>query len=205
MINPGDPSGSPDDFSNLILFIDNAYLLRLRNHFFKGGLKYSIKKLATILSSKLLCDLQKIFLYDAPPFQSPSPSLDEKKRKESYDKFTSYLRKDGIIVKEGRTQRIKVGNDYVFRQKGVDMLMGIDMVSIKEDLAEVQNAAFISGDSDFVPVIKKLMHQKINVILFTYFERNRKSPFSKSNELLRSLNYHFIKITKEDFEKAKLS
>ena len=32
MIIPGDPSGSPDDFISVVVFIDNAYLLRLKNY-----------------------------------------------------------------------------------------------------------------------------------------------------------------------------
>ena len=45
MIFPGDPSGLPDEFSNIIVFIDNAYLIRLKNYFFKKNFKYYIKKL----------------------------------------------------------------------------------------------------------------------------------------------------------------
>ena len=44
MIIPGDPKGSPDDFVSVTVFIDNAYLLRLKNYLFKSGLKYSVRK-----------------------------------------------------------------------------------------------------------------------------------------------------------------
>jgi hypothetical protein len=35
VINPGDSSELPDDFSRAVVFIDNAYLIRLKNYFFK--------------------------------------------------------------------------------------------------------------------------------------------------------------------------
>jgi len=203
MIIPGDPSGSPDDFVSVVVFIDNAYLLRLRNYFFGQGLKYSIKNFVLNLANKNGCSVEKIFFYDAPPFQSQSPTEDEKKRKESYDKFTSYLRKEGIEIREGRTQRLKIGDEFVFKQKGVDMLLGIDMVGIAKDFSSVKNVILLSGDSDFVPVVEKLKKQKINVILWTYFERKRTSPFSKSNKLIGSVG-HYIKITRDDFEISRL-
>jgi len=203
MIIPGDPSGSPDDFISVVVFIDNAYLLRLRNHFFKEGLKYNLKNFIHNLTGKYGYNVEKISFYDAPPFQSQSPSADEKKRKESYDKFTSYLRKDGIEIREGRTQRLKIADEFVFRQKGVDMLLGIDMVGIEKDFPNIKNIVLLSGDSDFVPVVEKLKKQNISVILLTYFERNRTSSFSKSNKLISSVE-RCIKINKEDFENARL-
>src|SRR3989344_8875551 len=203
MIIPGDPLGSPDDFISVIVFIDNAYLLRLRNYFFKQGLKYSIKNFVLNLAKKEGLSVEKIFFYDSPPFQSQYPSNDERKRKESYDKFTSYLRKDGIEIREGRTQRLKIGEEFIFKQKGVDMLLGIDMVGIEKDFPNIKNIVLLSGDSDFVPVVEKLKKQNISVILLTYFERNRTSSFSKSNKLISSVE-RCIKINKEDFENARL-
>ncbi len=203
MIIPGDLSGSPDDFVSVVVFIDNAYLLRLRNYLFKEGLKYSIKKFVFNLAQKNSCYVEKIFFYDAPPFQSQSPTEDERKKKESYDKFISYLRKEGIDIREGRTQRLKIGDKFVFRQKGVDMLLGIDMVGIEKDFPSIKEVVLLSGDSDFVPVVEKLKKQEITVMLWTYFEKKRASPFSKSNKLVDSVG-NYIKITKEDFETARL-
>jgi len=202
MINPGDLRGSPDVLE-VIVFIDNAYLLRLRNYFFKKGLRYSIKKFIEEIAQRTHCQVRKIFFYDAPPFQSNIPVDDEKKKKESYDRFVHFLKQDGIIVREGRTQKLKIGDQFVFRQKGVDMLLGIDMVGVIKEFPTIKNVILLSGDSDFVPVIEKLKNQFMQVILWTYFERERDSPFSKSNELLKSVDL-YVKLTKEDFEIAKI-
>lgn len=203
MIIPGDPSGSPDDFISVVVFIDNAYLLRLKSYLFPYGLRYSIKNFINIIAKRNYYNVKKILLYDAPPFQSPIPSEEERKRKVSYDKVAFYLKTDGIELREGRTQRIRLGKEFIFKQKGVDMLLGIDMVGIKEDFSNIQRVVLLSGDSDFVPVVNKLKKQGISVTLLTYFERKRKSPFSKSNELIKVAN-SCIKINPKDFKEAEL-
>jgi uncharacterized LabA/DUF88 family protein len=201
MIFPGDPSGLPDDFSEIIVFIDNAYLIRLKNYFFEDKFNYSIKNFVNVLSGKNAI-IKKIYLYDAPPFQSKEPDEKENKMKKDYDKFISFFKNEGIVVREGRTQRLKVGNSFIYRQKGVDMLLGIDMVSILKEFPKLKNIVLLSGDSDFVPVVEKLKSFGIKVILWTYFEKNRKSQFSRSNYLIKSADKH-IKITKKDFERAE--
>lgn len=133
VILPGDPKGLPDVF----VFIDNAYLIRLKNYFFKEKFNYSLKKFIENLARKNNLSVRKIYLYDAPPFQSREPDERENKMKEDYDKFIASFKKEDIVVREGRTQRLKTGNSFVYRQKGVDMLLGIDMVgAVKEVLNE---------------------------------------------------------------------
>jgi len=204
MILPGDPSGLPDEFFNVIVFIDNAYLIRLKNYFFKENFNYSVRSFVEFLAKKNNFHIKRIYLYDAPPFQSKQSDEKENKMKENYDRFVSFFRKDRIIVREGRTQRIKMGNGFIYRQKGVDILLGIDMVGILKEFPELRSVILLSGDSDFVPVVKKLKSFGVNVILWTYFERNRRSPFSRSNYLISSVD-KFTKIEKKDFEACKIN
>ncbi len=202
MILPGNPSGLPDDF-NVVVFIDNAYLIRLKNYFFKDKFSYSVRNFVEFLAGKNNFFVKKIYLYDAPPFQSKQPDEREKKMRENYDKFVSFFRKEGIVVREGRTQRLKVGDSFIYRQKGVDMLLGIDMIGVLKEFPKLRTVVLLSGDSDFVPVVKKLKLFGIKVVLWTYFERNRKSVFSRSNYLINSID-GFVKLTKEDFETCKI-
>ena len=60
----------------------------------------------------------------------------------------------------------------------------------------------IASDSNFVPVIERLKRLGIDVILHTYFDRNRKSNFSRSNELMKSVT-RYVKLTKEDFSNCR--
>jgi uncharacterized LabA/DUF88 family protein len=200
-ILPGDLPRSPDAFSKIIVFIDNAYLIRLKNYFFKSKIKYDLGYFIKNLSNKNNLIIEKIFLYDAPPYQSGSPGLKEKSMKESYDEFVQRFQKQGIIVREGRTQRLKVGNSFVYKQKGVDMLLGIDAVGVIKDFPYVKKIILLTGDSDFVPVVDKLKSFGFEVVLWTYFNRDRLSPFSRSNYLIQSVS-RYLKLTKEDFLEA---
>ena len=74
------------------------------------------------------------------------------------------------------------------------------MVPIKYPL--IKKIILIACDSDFVPVIQNLESLGVKVILYIYFERKRKSNFSTSNELIKTVSKYAI-ITKKDFENAK--
>jgi len=202
MILPGDLSRLPDDFLKVIVFIDNAYLMRVKKYFFNKGFKYSVKDFVGKLAKKNKCFVEKIYLYDASPFQSKKSSIKEDEKKKLYDKFIFRFKKEGIIVREGRTQRLKIDNVFVYKPKGVDMYLGMDLASVPLEFPNVKGIVLISGDSDFVPVIEKLKEKEIKTILWTYFERKRDSPFSRCNELIKVVDF-CIKLNKEDFEDSK--
>lgn len=69
--------------------------------------------------------------------------------------------------------------------------------------SKIKTVILIASDSDFVPIIKRLKKLGINVILHTYFERDRKSKFSTSNKLLNIVT-RYVKLNKHDFQKCKL-
>lgn len=200
MIFPGSPFGLPDDNSALV-FIDGAYLLRLKNSLFKNK-KYNLKKFILNKAKKAKIIVRKIFFYDAPPFQKEN-NIDRKNKskKISYNKFISSIKKQGIIVREGRTQRVKFNKIFIYKQKGVDMLLGIDMISMINDYSDIKIAILLTGDSDFVPVVNKLKENNIKSILWTYFDKKRDSPFSKCNELIKHVSEVQL-ITKYDFEQS---
>jgi len=99
VILPGDPKGLPDDFLRVVVFIDNAYLIRLKNHFFRNSFRYSLEKFVRVLAKKSNLFVEKIFLYDAPPFQSRESNKRENKMRENYDRFVLLFRKEGIVVR----------------------------------------------------------------------------------------------------------
>jgi len=203
VINPGDSSELPDDFIKIVVFIDNAYLIRIKNYFFKGKFKYDLKEFVLNIAKKNDFLVQTIFIYDAPPFQTENPSKEENIKKENYDKFSFIFKKQGIILREGRTQRLKVGDKFIYKQKGVDMLLGIDAVSVKNDFPDTHGIVLLTGDSDFVPLVKRLKNLKMPVFLWTYFDRVRKSVFSKSNHLIQSVE-NYYKLTKDDFLESEI-
>ena len=203
MIIPGDSSELPDDFFKVVVFIDNAYWIRLKNYFFKKKFKYDLRNFVLNVAGKNNFSVEKIFVYDAPPFQAENPSDVDNKRKEYYDRFAVFFKKQGIVLREGRTQRLRVGDKFIYKQKGVDMLLGIDAVSVLNDFPDIDGVVLLTGDSDFVPVVEKLKKQNVKVFLWTYFDRIRSSPFSRSNYLIKSVVKYF-KLTKEYFLEAEI-
>ena len=89
-IFPGDSSELPDDFFRVVVFIDNAYFLRLKKYFFKTGLKFSTANFIKVIAKKNNLFVEKIFLYDAPPFQNKQSIFNERRMREIYDKFVCH-------------------------------------------------------------------------------------------------------------------
>ena len=188
----------------ILFFIDAGFLSKLSKHFGKGKyIKFKIKNFVNKICSNNKFDSEKIFYYTAPPYQPNKPSKSEIKRKENYDSFRNSLIKEGIVFREGRCQRLKIDGKFMYKQKGVDTLLTIDLSHVKEDYPEIKRIVLISSDTDFVPIIEDIKKRNLEVILFTYFDRKRGSPFSSSNHLLKVAS-RWIKLNKDDFEDKKL-
>lgn len=71
------------------------------------------------------------------------------------------------------------------------------------DFNDIKKIILIANDSDFVPVVDKIKKFGIDIILYTYYSKNRKSTFSRSNELLQKVS-RYIRLKKEDFDNSKI-
>lgn len=188
-----------------LVLIDAGFLSKLSKYFGGGKyISYDIIEFSKNLAKKQNLDCKQIYYYTAPPFQSDKPSKEESERYERYEHFRDKLLKNEIIsIREGRCQRLKVDGKFIYGQKGVDALAIIDLMSIPMDHKEIKKVIFIANDSDFVPAVKKLKQFNIEVILYTYYLKERKSSFSRSNELLKTVS-RYVKLTKQDFEPCLL-
>ncbi|MAG02679.1 hypothetical protein CMI42_05055 [Candidatus Pacearchaeota archaeon] len=188
-----------------LVLVDAAFLSKLSKHLGKGKyINYSIIDFFKKLSKKQNLFCKHIFYYTAPPFQSENPSNQESERYKKYRRFVKKLSKDPVIaIREGRCQRLKIDDNFVYKQKGVDSLMIMDMMKIPIDYKNIKKIVLIASDSDFVPIIKYLSKLTIETILYTHYSKNRESNLSKSNELLKIVN-KYVEITKKDFENAPL-
>ena len=188
--------------TDTLVFIDEAFLSKLSKYFGNGNyIKFDRKKLGQLLAEyeKLKCS--KIFLYIAPPFIDEKPEKEEELRKQGYDKFVRNLKEIGILVREGRCQRLKIDGAFSYNQKAVDVYLAMDLTNVPLKFPEIKKIILISTDSDFVPVIKNLEENNVATILYTYYEKNRKGIFSRSNHLIKSVHKYKI-ITKEDLAKC---
>ncbi|MBU0957298.1 MAG: NYN domain-containing protein [Nanoarchaeota archaeon] len=203
---PGDLQGSPDESLNsTIVFIDEGFLGKLSKHFGKGKyLKFNKIIFAQNLCKKERLNCKNILYYTSPPFQGNIPTKDEELKKEGYDRFIRKLnRSDKITIREGRCQRIKSEEKFVYKQKAVDILLAMDLMSIPINFPGMKRIILISSDSDFVPVVKFLREKGIRIILYTYYESKRNTPFSRSNYLIKSVN-KYVLLTKQDFQDSPL-
>ncbi|MBU0760334.1 MAG: NYN domain-containing protein [Nanoarchaeota archaeon] len=185
-----------------LVFIDEGLLKELMEFFGEGArLRFDKFEFAKRIAKKQDLFCKHLFYYTCPPFQSDKPTEDEASRKKGHDKFVNALLKNkSITVREGRCQRLKNDKgEFEYHQKEVDNLLTIDMGHIKDDFPEIKKVVLVSSDTDFCPSIRDVKKRdKIEVILYTYFDRKRKSKFSLSNELIDCCSSCF-KLTKEDF------
>ena len=166
----------------VVFFIDGGYLSFISKYFGKGKpLRNKIEKFAQNIAKAKDFEVDEIFFYTAPPYQSSTPTIDENKRRANYDKFILKLRevKPKINIREGRVQKSEDG----FQQKGVDTLLTMDLLKISQK-KEIKNLIILTSDTDFVPIIQEIRKDfGVKVILAYFTDRRRKSAFSLSNHL----------------------
>jgi uncharacterized LabA/DUF88 family protein len=114
------------------------------------------------------CERFRTYFYDCPPYQSPSPTEDERRRKSGADKFYYNLRNHKRFeVRLGRLQ--KTGYDPpMFTQKGVDVLLSVDLVRLAWS-GKINKAVLVTGDSDFVPAVRDV--KDAGIIVELWFSR----------------------------------
>lgn len=185
-----------------LIFIDEGFLDKLTKLFGDGTRpKFDKFDFAKRIAKKQNLVCKHLFYYACPPFQSDIPTEEEIKRKGGYDNFISALSKNkDITIREGRLQKIiNSAGKIDFNQKGVDVLLTIDLSHLKEDYPNINKIILVSSDTDFCPIINDIRKRwKIEVILYSYFEKKRGSKFSVSNELLKCCS-NYVQLIKEDF------
>ena len=135
----------------IIVFIDNSNI-------FKGFRKYNIKadyeKLKNFIASGR--ELQSIFLYEGVVY----PMSPEKKK--WYDELNN---RSGYVIKASFD---KIASSGAIEKK-VDINIAIDIISLAYEDA-FDTAVLVSGDGDFVPILKKLkeLDKKMEVWAFRY-------------------------------------
>ena len=184
-----------------LVFIDGGFISKLSKHFGEGNyLKFDLIEFAKLLGKKQNLCAKKTFYYTAPPFQSNPPIEQQIKKKKGYDKFINNFKgNEFFIVKEGRVQRIinRDGKED-FKQKGVDSLMTAGLISVAIKFPKIKKVILVTSDTDFCPILKDLEELKIEVILYTYYEKKRDSKFSVSHHLIDCCRKVYF-LNKEDF------
>ena len=135
----------------VIIFIDNSNI-------FQGFRKYDIKvdyeKLKNAITRNR--ELQDIFLYEGVVY----PMSPEKKKW-----YNGLSKKSGYVIKASFD---KIATSGVIEKK-VDIKIAIDIISLAYENA-YDTAVLVSGDGDFVPVVKKVkeLDKDVEVWAFRY-------------------------------------
>ncbi len=155
------------------VFVDGGFFSVLTKYIFPNE-DGTPRKIDTHIFSELLCEdnkgeLLRTYFYHCSPYQSQYPTDEEKKMKRGYDSWMYALKQlKQTQIREGRLKKTfdEQGKpDYI--QKGVDVLLAIDMLKLALKGA-LQKIILISSDSDFVPVVRALRDEGISVILYYY-------------------------------------
>ena len=135
----------------IMIFIDNSNI-------FKGFKKYNVRadyeKLKLVLTNNRV--LKGIFLYEGIVY----PISNEKKKW-----YKDLSKKSGYKIKASFDKKVS----HITFEKKVDVKLAIDIISYAyEDAYDI--AVLVSGDGDFIPVIKKLnkLKKKLEIWAFNY-------------------------------------
>jgi len=150
----------------VIIFIDNSNI-------FKGFRKYDIKADYEKLKNVICRDreLNNIFLYEGVVY----PISQEKKKW-----YNGLSKRSGYVIKASFDKIVSSGAI----EKKVDIKIAIDMISLAYENS-YDTAILVSGDGDFIPVVKKIkeLGKKVEVWAFRY---------SLANKLKEELSVEYV-------------
>ena len=162
----------------IVIFIDNSNI-------FKGFQKYNIKvdyeKLKILISRNR--NLQNIFLYEGVVY----PMSPEKKRW-----YKELSNRSGYVIKASFD---KIESSGVIEKK-IDIKIAIDIISLAYEDA-YDTAVLLSGDGDFVPVVKKVKELGKNVEVWAF-------KYSLANTLKEELGHENINYLDNILSKLKM-
>ncbi len=153
----------------IVVFIDNSNI-------FKGFRKYDIKADYEKLKKIIVGDreLKKICLYEGVVY----PISPEKKK--WYEELNN---RSGYVIKASFD---KITSSRAIEKK-IDINIAIDIVSFAyEDIYDT--AVLVSGDGDFVPIVKKVKELNKNVEIWAF----RYSLANALRDTLEPINIHYL-------------
>jgi len=199
----GIAGSSPVSFSRVMIFIDGNYLRRAVSEFSDGEIDYI--RLASLLTqntgrASVKPQLVRVYYYDAVPNifdiktmpDKPDPTKAFEEMQDLLEKQEKYLEKIRMLdLFDVRLGKLAWNAKGETRQKGVDSLIAIDMIT-KAYQNQYDEAVLVAGDSDFLEIVKAVKSIGPRVT-GAYFEKNtskdlihefdKRQPFEKHNML----------------------
>jgi len=175
-------SGSSTTFRPVMIFVDGGYIREIfRDRFGHDNIDFG--KLVNIMNEypfrrrSIQGELLRAYYYDAIVEQSEEPRLFSKQR--AY--FDAIENLPDVEVRLGRLIRTHTG---FYRQKGVDVLLAVDMLSMAfQNHYEI--AIFLGGDDDLVDLINAVKDSAGKRVFGFYY------PHRISKRLFNSFDHRF--------------
>lgn len=157
--------------SKCILFIDGENLFHKIEEVLKEeGVDKATVDLVSIDLNKLFREALKSFTISRKIFYTAALHLhpDTKKKSKGLIKAQRKLRNNLItdgyeFVIAGNVRAQKVDRKVIFREKGVDVRIAVDLVSLACD-KKISTAILCSSDSDLQPAVKELRRRGVEII-----------------------------------------
>lgn len=164
--------------SDSVLFIDGEnFLHKVEEVLKEAGIDKNRLELALIDLEKLFKEPLKSFDFSRKIFYVSRLHIHPETKKKSVEliKFQRKLRNNLInqgyeFVIAGNVRAQKVGDKIIFREKGVDVKIGVDLVAFACD-KRMETTILCSSDSDLQPAIAELKMRKVEVV-YVGFETN---------------------------------
>ena len=164
--------------SKCILFIDGENFLHKVEDVLKiEGLDKNKFNLAQIDLNKLFKEplkglhvSRKIFYASRLHFHPETKKKSEELIRLQRKLRNHLLKQDYEFIIAGNVRAQKVGNKTIFREKGVDVKIAVDLVALACD-GKLTTAILCSSDSDLQPAIKEIRQRKADVV-YLGFETN---------------------------------
>lgn len=157
--------------ANCAIFIDGGYLSKIfENDFRSQPIDY--RKFIDELTCRSRAFRLRTYYYDCMPHQN---NEEGRQKYASKARFIHALNRSvpRFEFRKGRLRRSSSGR---YEQKGIDVLLGIDMVRLCSK-RQIQLVVLVTGDSDLVPAVQACKDE--GAIVQLYY-----SPRSASDELL---------------------
>ena len=154
--------------ARLAIFIDGAYMERTFGIRVDYGLLCGEITRVVDEGTQEPVDLLRAHYYDCPPYQSDPATDEERERVAKKRGFLDMLRRlPRFEVREGRL--VFRGSDGqgrpIFQRKRIGALLGLD-VALLSAKNRITHAAFVTGGSDFLPVLEAAAREGVSVWLF---------------------------------------
>jgi len=184
--------------ARLAIFVDGGYYNALAAKHYKTRLDFSkfIKEIINIVAAKTpeTIEVLRTFFYDCFPYQSKTPTDNERRLYGNKLGFFNYLEtlarvqlRKGVLAYRGTD----AAGEPIFIQKKIDLLLGLDFAE-QSTKGHITHLALIAGDGDYCPAVDFAKKESVCVWLF---HGPKISPANKectySEELWKSCDERF--------------